>query len=279
VAALAIMSAPLSCGTLRVENLSRRFGGVEAIAGLSFEIRPGTVHSIIGPNGAGKTTLLNLLTGVYAPSTGRIVLDGIELTGAPPHRYAAAGIGRTFQNLQVFFNMTVLENVMTGRHRLERIGLAAALLHTPLLGRTERESRARALEWLRFLDLAGAADSAAEALPYGALKRLEIARALAGEPRILLLDEPAAGLNPTEALEIDALIRRVAASGTTVVLVEHNMHLVMGVSDHILVLDHGRRLAEGSAEQVRHDPRVIEAYLGAGAAGAPSPPQREAVDA
>ena len=168
---------------------------------------------------------------------------------------------------------------MTGRHRLERTGLAAALLHTPALRRTERESRARALEWLRFLDLATWAESPAEALPYGALKRLEIARALAGEPRILLLDEPAAGLNPTEALEIDALIRRVAAGGTTVVLVEHNMHLVMGVSDHILVLDHGRRLVEGSAEQVRHDPRVIEAYLGAGAAGAPGAAPREAADA
>jgi len=273
------MSATLASGTLRVDNLSRRFGGVEAIAGLSFEIRAGTVHSIIGPNGAGKTTLLNLLTGVYAPSTGRIVLDGTDLTGAAPHRYAAAGIGRTFQNLQIFFNMTVLENVMTGRHRLERTGLAAALLHTPALRRTERESRARALDWLRFLDLAGSADSPADALPYGALKRLEIARALAGEPRILLLDEPAAGLNPTEALEIDALIRRVAAGGTTVVLVEHNMHLVMGVSDHILVLDHGRRLVEGSAEQVRHDPRVIEAYLGSAAAGAPRPAPREAVDA
>ena len=253
-------------GVLEVQQLSRRFGGLQAIAGLSFEVRPGTVHSIIGPNGAGKTTLLNLLTGVYVPSEGRVVFDGVDLTGAPPHRWAAAGIGRTFQNLQVFFNMTALENVMTGRHRLERTSLAAALLHTPRLARIERESRARALDALRFLDLAALADSPADALPYGALKRLEIARALAGEPRLLLLDEPAAGLNPTEALEIDALIKRVAAGGTTVVLVEHNMHLVMGVSDHILVLDHGRKLAEGTAEQVRRDPRVIEAYLGAGAA-------------
>ena len=259
------MSAGCPSGTLRVENLSRRFGGVEAIADLTFEIGPGTVHSIIGPNGAGKTTLLNLLTGVYAPSTGRIVFDGIELTGAPPHRYATAGIGRTFQNLQIFFNMTVLENVMTGRHRLERVSLGAALLHTRGLRRIERESRERALECLRFLELGADAERPADSLPYGALKRLEIARALAGEPQMLLLDEPAAGLNPTETLEIDALIKRVAAGGTTVVLVEHNMRLVMGVSDHILVLDHGRRLVEGTAEQVRHDPRVIEAYLGAGA--------------
>ncbi len=272
MAALAEMSA-----TLRVEGLSRHFGGVHAIADLSFEIRSGTVHSIIGPNGAGKTTLINLLTGVYAPSAGRVMLDGVELGGQPPHRFAAAGIGRTFQNLQVFFNMTVLENVMTGRHHLERASLVAALLHTPRLARIERESRERSLGWLRFLDLASYADSAADSLSYGALKRLEIARALAGEPRLLLLDEPAAGLNPTEAMEIDTLIKRVAATGTTVVLVEHNMRLVMGVSDHILVLDHGRKLVEGTAEQVRHDPRVIEAYLGA--AGAPGAEPAEACDA
>ncbi len=249
--------------TLQVEALSRRFGGLHAVADLSFEIRAGTVHSIIGPNGAGKTTLLNLLTGVYRPSSGRIVFDGVDLTGQPPYRYAAAGIGRTFQNLQIFFNMSALENVMTGRHRLERCGLLAALLHTPRLARAEAECRTRALEWLRFLDLADAAERGADTLPYGALKRLEIARALAGEPRLLLLDEPAAGLNPTEAEEIAALIRRVAATGTTVVLVEHNMRLVMGVSDHILVLDHGQRLCEGTADAVRHDPRVIQAYLGA----------------
>ncbi|MEO8309894.1 MAG: ABC transporter ATP-binding protein [Caldimonas sp.] len=273
------MSAAVASGTLRVDNLSRRFGGVQAIADLSFAIHSGAVHSIIGPNGAGKTTLLNLLTGVYAPSSGRIVFDGIDLTGAAPHRYAAAGIGRTFQNLQIFFNMTVLENVMTGRHRLERVGLAAALLHTPALRRVERESRERSLECLRFLELGADAGKPADSLPYGALKRLEIARALAGEPRMLLLDEPAAGLNPTEALEIDALIKRIAARGTTVVLVEHNMHLVMGVSDHILVLDHGRRLVEGTAEEVRHDPRVIEAYLGVGAAGVHGADVRGAIHA
>jgi branched-chain amino acid transport system ATP-binding protein len=249
--------------TLAVESLSRQFGGVRAIAGLSFEIRPGTVHSIIGPNGAGKTTLLNLLTGVYRPDTGRIVFDGADLAGAPPHRFAAAGIGRTFQNLQVFLNMTALDNVMTGRHRLEHTGLVAALLHTPRHARGEAESRERALEWLHFLGLGGLAARAADTLAYGALKRLEIARALAGEPRLLLLDEPAAGLNPSEAQEIAALIRRIAATGTTVVLVEHNMRLVMEVSDHILVLDHGQRLAEGTPEQVRSDPAVVAAYLGA----------------
>ena len=249
-------------GGLRVERLSKAFGGVTAIDDLTFAVRPGTVHSIIGPNGAGKTTLINLLTGVYRPTAGRVVLDGRDLTGAPMHAFAAAGIGRTFQNLQVFFNMSVVENVMTGRHRLEACGLLPTLLHTPRLARAERDCRTRAMELLRFLGLARHADAPADALPYGALKRLEIARALAGEPRLLLLDEPAAGLNATEALEIDGLIKRLAATGTTVVLVEHNMRLVMGVSEHILVLDYGRRLCEGTVDAVRNDPRVIDAYLG-----------------
>jgi branched-chain amino acid transport system ATP-binding protein len=248
---------------LRVENLSKEFGGVHAVEDLSFEIGSGIVHSIIGPNGAGKTTLLNLLTGVYVPSAGRIVFDGRDLSGAPTHAFAAAGIGRTFQNLQIFFNMSALENVMTGRHLHERCGLLSALLRTPALARAERACRARALELLGFVGLAGHAASAADAMPYGALKRLEIARALAGEPRLLLLDEPAAGLNPTESLQIAELITELARRGTTVVLVEHDMRLVMGVSDHILVLDYGRKLSEGSAQQVRNDPRVIEAYLGA----------------
>ena len=247
---------------LAVERLSKAFGGVRAIDDLSFAVREGSVHSIIGPNGAGKTTLINLLTGVYRPTSGRIAFDGRDLTGKPAHAFAAAGIGRTFQNLQVFFNMTVVENVMTGRHRLDANGVASTLLHTPALVRAERDCRERAMELLHFLGLANRAHAMADALPYGALKRLEIARALAGEPRLLLLDEPAAGLNPTEALEIDALIRRLADGGTTIVLVEHNMRLVMNVSDHILVLDYGRRLCEGTAEQVRNDPRVIEAYLG-----------------
>ena len=250
---------------LRVEGLSRQFGGVQAVADLSFEAGGGRVHSVIGPNGAGKTTLLNLLTGVYAPSAGRILFDGKDLTGAPAHAFAAAGIGRTFQNLQIFFNMSALENVMAGRHLREQCGLLSALLRTPGLARAERECRGHALELLRFVGLAPLAHSPSAAMPYGALKRLEIARALAGEPRMLLLDEPAAGLNPTESMEIADLIRQLAAAGTTVVLVEHNMRLVMDVSDHILVLDYGRKLSEGTAEHVRNDPRVIAAYLGAGA--------------
>jgi branched-chain amino acid transport system ATP-binding protein len=247
-----------------VESLAKEFGGVHAVAELEFEVAAGAVFSIIGPNGAGKTTLLNLLTGIYAPSAGRIVLDGEQLNGRAPHQFAAAGIGRTFQNLQVFFNMSALENVMVGRHLHERCALASALFRFPSLARAEQACRRESEALLGFVGLADWLDAPADALPYGALKRLEIARALATRPRLLLLDEPAAGLNPTETRAIDALITRLAGSGITVILVEHNMRLVMGVSDHILVLDYGRRLAEGTAEQVRRDPKVIEAYLGAG---------------
>jgi len=253
---------------LSVEQLSKEFGGVRAVADLQFSIPAGKVFSIIGPNGAGKTTLLNLLTGVYTPSLGRIHFADRDLTGQPPHVFAASGIGRTFQNLQVFFNMTALENVMVGRYLRESCSLTAALLRFPGLGRSEAATRAECEELLRFVGLGQYVQAESDAMPYGALKRLEIARALATKPRLLLLDEPAAGLNPTETLEVDHLISRLAASGITVVLVEHNMRLVMGVSDHILVLDYGRQLAEGTADEVRRNPRVIEAYLGSDTAAA-----------
>ena len=257
---------------LAVDGLSKSFGGVRAIDGVALQIRRGTVHSIIGPNGAGKTSLLNMLSGVYRPDAGSIRLQGRDIAGQPTHRFAAAGIGRTFQNLQVFFNMTALENVMTGRHLREPCSLLAALLRTPALVRAEKACRDASRRLLRRVGLSSWEDVPAAAMPYGALKRLEIARALGAEPLLLLLDEPAAGLNGAEAHEIDTLIRHLAGDGTTVMLVEHNMRLVMGVSDHVTVLDHGRVLVEGTPGEVGRDPRVIEAYLGTDeAATAPQP--------
>jgi branched-chain amino acid transport system ATP-binding protein len=256
------MTAPL----LRVSALSKAFGGVLAVDQVSFELEAGKVNSVIGPNGAGKTTLLNLLTGLYAPSAGRVFLDGAEVTGLAAHQLAARGMARTFQNLQVFFNMSALENVMVGRHLRERTGWLAAMLRSRALAAGELESREEAAELMRFVGLGEYLDAEADAMPYGALKRLEIARALGGKPRLLLLDEPAAGLNQSETRAINGLIGKLTGAGVTVVLVEHNMRLVMGVSDHVVVLDYGRKLCEGTAGQVRNDPRVIEAYLGSGGA-------------
>ena len=251
---------------LAVRALTKAFGGVHAVADLTFTVEPRRVHSIIGPNGAGKTTLFNLITGIYTPTAGRVVLDGEDVTALTTAARAAKGIGRTFQNLQIFFNMRAIENVMVGRHLHAPRALLSSMLQLPVIRRANRDAYDRAAELMRRVGLSAYLDADADAMPYGALKRLEIARALAAEPKVLLLDEPAAGLNPKETQEIDELIKSIAAAGTTVVLVEHNMKLVMGVSDHILVLDYGRRLAEGTAAEVRDNPDVIRAYLGAGAA-------------
>ncbi len=247
---------------LRVENLSKTFGGVHAVRDLSFTIQRGSIHSVIGPNGAGKTTLFNLITGIYNPSVGTIYLDGNNIIGKPTHHLATLGMSRTFQNLQICMNMSALENVMVGRHRHLDLSFFKALFRWPSIIRDNRQCREKAAELMEFVGIQDYLYSDADAMPYGALKRLEIARALAAEPQLLLLDEPAAGLNPKETAEIDTLIQKVAESGVTVVLVEHDMKLVMNISSHILVLDYGEKLAEGTPTQVRANPDVISAYLG-----------------
>ncbi len=248
---------------LRVENLAREFGGVLAIGDLSFTVAAGDIHSIIGPNGAGKTTLFNLVTGVYKPSGGRVLFDGADVSGQAPYRLAARGMSRTFQNLQIFFNMTALENVMVGRHLHLNTRLLPALFRFPSLVRKDSEARDRAEQLMADVGLSRYRDADADSMPYGALKRLEIARALASEPKMLLLDEPAAGLNATESREIDEVIKKVAGNGVTIVLVEHDMKMVMGISHKITALNHGRKLAEGTPAEVAANPEVIAAYLGA----------------
>jgi len=247
---------------LSADRLSISFGAVHAVDALSLEVEEGLVFSIIGPNGAGKTTLFNLISGLYAPDQGRVLFAGEDVTGLAPEKLARRGLSRTFQNLQIFFRMTALENVMVGRHRHEATGLIADLLHLPAVTRQNRQTREAALAALERVGLAAMAERPAGGMSYGGLKRLEIARALASEPKVLLLDEPAAGCNAVETEEIKAIIRSIAGDGITVVLVEHDMRLVMNVSDRIHVVADGHTLAEGSASEVRADPAVIEAYLG-----------------
>jgi branched-chain amino acid transport system ATP-binding protein len=247
---------------LKVSHLSKSFGGVNAIEDVSFEVPPGGVYAVIGPNGAGKTTLFNLITGLYVPSAGSIALSGEEISGVSPNLLAGQGMSRTFQNLQVCMNLTAIENVMVGAHLKLNTSLLAGMVCWPRLRRADRSCRARAAELLAFVGCEKFILADANAMPYGALKRLEIARALAMEPKLLLLDEPAAGLNHTETHEIEELIANLAQSGITLVLVEHDMRLVMSISERILVLDHGKRLAEGTPEEIRINRDVITAYLG-----------------
>jgi branched-chain amino acid transport system ATP-binding protein len=248
---------------LEVKDLSIHFGGVKAVQNVTFNIDAGIVYAVIGPNGAGKTTLFNLITGIYTPTTGSILLDGESITGKSPDELARRGVARTFQNLQICMNMSAIENVMVGAHlRLDR-NLLKAALRWPALKKRDRELHAEAAELMSFVGLASYVDARADSMPYGALKRLEIARALAMKPRLIFLDEPAAGLNPKETIEVDQLVRKVADSGVTVVLVEHDMKMVMNLSDRILVLDYGKKLTEGTGAEVRRNPDVIAAYLGA----------------
>jgi branched-chain amino acid transport system ATP-binding protein len=250
---------------LEIENLSKSFGGVHAVQDVSFAIKEGDIHSVIGPNGAGKTTLFNLITGVYTPTKGQILLRGENVAGLSPDALARRGMSRTFQNLQICLNMTAIDNVMVGAHLRLNQNLFASMLRLPSVSKADAACRDEAARLMDFVGVGQYVDADSSQMPYGALKRLEIARALAAQPKVLLLDEPAAGLNHTETGEIEALIRKVAQSGVTVVLVEHDMKLVMNLSDHILVLDYGKKLAEGTAAEVRANPDVVAAYLGAAA--------------
>jgi len=257
---------------LNAEHLSIAFGGLRAVDAVSFEVPSGIVFSIIGPNGAGKTTLFNIISGQCMPHDGYVWFCGEDVTGLAPDQLARRGLARTFQNLQIFPQMTAIENVMVGRHRHEATGIIADLLHLPVVREQNRRTREAAMEALGRVGIEAMAERPAGSLAYGNLKRLEIARALASEPTVLLLDEPAAGCNPVETAELENIIRGIVGTGVTVVLVEHDMRLVMNISHRIHVLANGRTLAEGTAAEVRTNPAVIDAYLGVN-------PSREAVSA